>query len=377
MIPIRDSQWRNSTPHVTRALIVINALVWLFMFAALSDQPTFRVLIVPNDDLESGRLEIGRVRDYAVSDRSEFTLRWGAVPELVTGELAGQTATHDFIETNRVTARGELVQGGKGVNLLDGIFLLLTPLTAMFVHGGWMHVIGNLLFLWVFGDNVEDRMGHTRFAIFYVVTGYIAAAAHMWLGGGELVPMFGASGAISGVLGAYLLLFPRALIQVVILVLFFIPIVVPAPVMIGFWFLYNLFFTIVGGQVGVAWWAHIGGFLAGIILVYPFLIGRWRAPTGEIAPQWNIPVGMRDRFRRRPPARSPHLHAGIELQAPPEAEQAPVDENPNVRVIDLATRQPVIVQTSTRRSLRPRWPRRARLRKRKPGSVDAFRDPPT
>ena len=379
MIPIRDSQWRSSTPHVTRTLIIINALVWLFMLFTLSRQPTHFVVIADNDALEANRP--GPTQLYPVSDFSEFTLRFGTVPELVTAELARQSATHDFIEGNRVTRDGQFVAGG-GVDLLNGLFLLLTPLTAMFIHGGWLHVIGNLLFLWVFGDNVEDRMGHARFAIFYVVSGYIAAAAHIYLGGGDLVPMIGASGAISAVLGAYLLLFPRALVQVLIPIVFFIPLVVPAPLMIGFWFLLNIFNGIgeiagdTAGSGGTAWWAHIGGFAGGLLLVYPFLIGRWRAPTGEIAPHWNIPSGMRGRFRR-PPQRPAHLLDGIDLEVPPEVEQALADENPNVRVVDLATRQPLIVRTNTRRSLsrlRPRLPAR---RKRRPGSVDAFRDPPS
>ena len=379
MIPIRDSQWRSSMPHVTRALIIINALVWLFMLLTLSRQPTHFVVIADNDALESNRP--GPTQLYPVSDFSEFTLRFGAVPELVTAELAGRSATHDFIEGNRVTRDGQLVASG-GVDLLDGLFLLLTPLTAMFIHGGWLHVIGNLLFLWVFGDNVEDRMGHTRFAIFYVVTGYIAAAAHIFLGGGDLVPMIGASGAISAVLGAYLLLFPRALVQVLVPIVFFIPMVVPAPLMIGFWFLFNIFNGIgeitgdTSGSGGTAWWAHIGGFAGGLLLVYPFLIGRWRAPTGEIAPQWNIPRGMGGRFRR-PPQRPAHLHDGIDLEAPAEVEGATADENPNVRVVDLATRPPLIVRTNTRRGLsrlRARLPAR---RKRRPGSTDAFRGPPS
>jgi membrane associated rhomboid family serine protease len=381
MIPIRDSQWRSSTPHVTRALIIINALVWLFMLLTLSRGPTHFVVIADNDALESNRP--GPTQLYPVSEFSEFTLRFGAVPELVTSELAGKSATHDFIEGNRVSRDGQFLESG-GVNLFNGFLLLLTPLTAMFIHGGWLHVIGNLLFLWVFGDNVEDRMGHTRFALFYFISGYVAAAAHIYLGGGDLVPMIGASGAISGVLGAYLLLFPRALVQVLIPIVFFIPMVVPAPLMIGFWFLFNIFNGIgdiardTAGSGGTAWWAHIGGFAAGLLLVYPFLIGRWRAPAGEIAPQWNLPTGLRGRFRR-PPQRPPHLHDGIDLEVPPEAEQAPADENPKVRVVDLATRQPLIVQTNTRRGLsrlRLRLPSCPALPKRKPGSIDAFRDPP-
>ena len=145
---------------------------------------------------------------------------------------------------------------------------LLSLVTSMFLHGGFMHLAGNMLFLWVLGDNVEDAMGHKRFVVFYLVAGVAAALAHSLTDPASKVPMIGASGAISGVMGAYLVLHPKARIKV--LVSYFL-VWLPAYVVLGAWiglqFLSAAMDT--GGAGGVAWWAHIGGFSAGIALIFP------------------------------------------------------------------------------------------------------------
>jgi len=145
----------------------------------------------------------------------------------------------------------------------------MTLITSMFMHGGWMHLIGNMLFLWVVGDNVEDSLGHVRFVIFYVLCGILAALAHAVTDPASTVPMIGASGAISGVIGAYLVLHPRATIHT--LVIRFI-VQLPAFVVLGLWAALQAFnaFASLGAPGGVAWWAHIGGLAAGAILVVPF-----------------------------------------------------------------------------------------------------------
>lgn len=143
----------------------------------------------------------------------------------------------------------------------------LTFLTYMFVHGSWMHLLTNMLFLWVFADNVEDAFGHIAFAVFYLICGAIAAGAHVLMAPNSDAPLIGASGAVSGVLGAYLLLYPRA--RVLMLVLIPIPIRISALWVLGFWFalqIYSLWKASGNGAVEVAWWAHIGGFLAGMLL---------------------------------------------------------------------------------------------------------------
>jgi membrane associated rhomboid family serine protease len=146
-----------------------------------------------------------------------------------------------------------------------------TLLTSMFLHGGWMHLIGNMLYLWIFGDNVEDAMGHTRFIVFYVVCGIAAALAQALPDPSSTVPMIGASGAISGVLGAYLLLFPRTHVLVFLpLGVFSRLIHLPALLVLGFWFVLQIISSAMASDEtggGVAWGAHIGGFVAGMILI--------------------------------------------------------------------------------------------------------------
>lgn len=148
-----------------------------------------------------------------------------------------------------------------------------TLLTSMFLHGGWLHLAGNLLFLWVFGDNVEAAMGHLRFLLFYLLCGIAAAFAQAFPDPSATTPMIGASGAISGVLGAYLMLFPRARVLVFVPVVFAPPLVHLAAVwVLGFWFLIQLLSSIFAGtqEGGVAFMAHVGGFLAGMVLVVLF-----------------------------------------------------------------------------------------------------------
>ncbi len=152
-----------------------------------------------------------------------------------------------------------------------------TILTSMFMHGGFLHIGGNMLYLWIFGDNIEDSMGHFRYAVFYLLCGTAAALTQGLVAPSSEAPMIGASGAISGVLGAYLLLHPGATIRVLIFLGFFVTIThIPALVVLGFWFLMQLFSAAVpaSGEAGVAFWAHIGGFVAGLALI-TFFKRRW------------------------------------------------------------------------------------------------------
>jgi len=146
-------------------------------------------------------------------------------------------------------------------------------LTSMFLHGGWLHLIGNLWFLWVFGNNIEDSMGPGRFAVFYLVTGLGATAAHVLTAWSSPVPVVGASGAISGVMGAYIVLYPHVRVITAIVLFFFVRIVaLPAGVLLGFWFVLQLLQGTAAGPAGagVAFWAHVGGFVVGAVLVRAF-----------------------------------------------------------------------------------------------------------
>lgn len=164
--------------------------------------------------------------------------------------------------------------------------------TSMFLHGGVLHLFGNMLFLAIFGDNIEDAMGHGRFLLFYLLCGIAAALAHVAVAPLAGQPMIGASGAVSGVLGAYLLLYPKSWVTILVV---WLPLVLPAWVLLGLWFLLQLFSAFGGGDGGVAWWAHVGGFLAGLALVVPLRYG-----TVPLGGGGHYPKGVRLRSRRGP-----------------------------------------------------------------------------
>jgi membrane associated rhomboid family serine protease len=161
-----------------------------------------------------------------------------------------------------------------------GVHEVLTIFTSMFLHGGWFHLISNMWALYLFGDNVEDRMGHGRYLLFYLLTGAVASLTHILFNPGSPIPTVGASGAISGVLGAYLVLFPTARVVTLVPLWFFFPwfVEIPALIYLGMWFISQLFnglFAlaapgVIGTYGGVAWWAHVGGFVAGLLLVKVF-----------------------------------------------------------------------------------------------------------
>ncbi|UCE85237.1 MAG: rhomboid family intramembrane serine protease [Deltaproteobacteria bacterium] len=230
MFPLRDENPLVRAPVATVAVIAINAAVWVFVQGLGSPEALVRSVCV-----------------------------YGLIP----GEFLGTAAP------------GAVIPLGPDARcVLSGSGTLLTPLTSMFMHGGWFHIIGNLWFLWIFGDNVEDAMGPLRFLVFYLVCGCAAAAAQTVTQPDSLVPMVGASGAIGGVMGAYARLYPRAHIHTFVMLGFYITTIsVPAIAMLGYWFLLQVLGglpTLAGSAAGVAFWAHVGGFAAGVVLVGPF-----------------------------------------------------------------------------------------------------------
>ncbi|HEX6085616.1 MAG TPA: rhomboid family intramembrane serine protease [Thermoanaerobaculia bacterium] len=173
------------------------------------------------------------------------------------------------------------------------IFDLMTIVASMFLHGGLMHIGSNMLYLWIFGDNVEDRLGHFRYLLFYLLCGFLATLAHAVFSPGSRIPAIGASGAIAGVLGAYLILYPHARVMTLIPIFFFITVRhLPAIFILGFWFILQLFVGVGSLGVrdaqdmgGVAYWAHIGGFVAGMALIG--LFGGFRRPRApQPPPPW-------------------------------------------------------------------------------------------
>lgn len=218
MIPIRDTIPSRTTPFVAIGLIIANVAVFLF------------------------ELSLGEDLDLFIS-------AFGLTPFL-TGE---NVANHQYV------------------------WAMLPFFSSMFLHGGWLHLLGNMLYIWIFADNVEDKLGHGRFLLFYVLCGVGAAFAQFYMNPMSEAPMVGASGAIAGVLGAYFLLFPRSRVLTLIPVFVFFSFVeIPAVFFLGFWFLLQFLngalalSSETASAGGVAWWAHIGGFASGMLLVFPF-----------------------------------------------------------------------------------------------------------
>ena len=206
MIPLRDIIPSRTTPYITVTIIALNVMAWLFE------------LSLPRDVLPV------------------FLQVYGVVP---------------------------------------GDFHAPTLISSMFLHGGWSHVIGNMWYLWIFGDNVEDRLGHVTFLIFYLLSGLGAGIVHTVLNPETVVPSVGASGAIAGVLGGYLVSYPFAKVLTLVPIFIFLQVVeIPALIVLGFWFVMQFFYgtaslaaTSANNTGGVAWWAHVGGFVIGMLLI--------------------------------------------------------------------------------------------------------------
>ncbi|MGB3176798.1 MAG: rhomboid family intramembrane serine protease [Albidovulum sp.] len=246
MFPIRDHNPSERVPYVVYGLIAANIIAFL--------------IGLPH--MESERAMLAFWRD------------WAMIPAAVT-------------------------QGGE----LHGV------VTSMFLHAGFMHLAGNMLFLWIFGDNLEDQLGHLGFLIFYLVAGIAAGLSHIIADPNSVIPTVGASGAIGGVMGAYLLLFPKAKVDILLIfIIFFRVFTIPAFVMLGLWFAMQIFSGLStpteGG--GVAYWAHAGGFIAGILMTVPVWLRRgakayWQRTEGhpphpeiDYAPS-NVPIVRRRR----------------------------------------------------------------------------------
>jgi membrane associated rhomboid family serine protease len=239
MFPYRDDNPTLETPVVTLLIIAANVAVWVLV-QGMGQDPS----------LAKSVCELG----------------------LIPAEFLG-----------RVTSGTSIPLSPGEVCVLGVDHHWYTPLSSMFLHGGWLHLIGNMWFLWLFGNNVEDSMGHGRYLGFYLLCGLAAAATQTLVSPDSIAPMVGASGAISGVMGAYIVLYPRVRIHMlVILVIFITRIVVPAYLMLGYWFLLQLVSgSAARSEGGVAFWAHVGGFLAGAALITlfrdPVLVQRHRA----------------------------------------------------------------------------------------------------
>jgi membrane associated rhomboid family serine protease len=252
MFPYRDENETQRTAIVTMAIIGLNVLIWLVVQGAGAALPLARSVC-----------ELG----------------------LIPGELTGSIP----VGTRFPMGPGLVCSTDPGRQVLH-------LLTSMFLHGSWMHLLGNMWFLWLFGNNVEDSMGRLRFVAFYLVSGLAAALGQVVTNPSSAVPMVGASGAISGVMGGYLVLYPRVRVFTLITLGFFLTsVALPAWVMLGYWFLIQFvsglaaFSSEVGG---VAFWAHVGGFVAGVVLVK--LFARPELIAAHRAHQWRPRRLLRD-----------------------------------------------------------------------------------
>jgi len=212
------------------------------------------------------RVDILRTR-AAISNGLLITLNVLAfLYELSLSPRSGRALVYTF---GLVPSHEQLLFAKHGITLGQAI---LPMLTSMFLHGGWMHLLGNMLFLWVFGGSVEETLGHFQYLIFYLICGIGSATVHTAFNWGSKVPTVGASGAISGVMGAFIVLFPRARVTTLIpALLLFFTVRIPAFLMLGYWFFLQFFSGVaslgMSDQGGVAWWAHVGGFVLGAMLV--------------------------------------------------------------------------------------------------------------
>ncbi|MBI4496148.1 MAG: rhomboid family intramembrane serine protease [Deltaproteobacteria bacterium] len=214
-MPLKDDNPTDSLPLVTLGIILANGAVFFHQITL----------------------------DFPLSQR--FLFQWAAVPYQIT--------------------HGEIL------HVPPIIPLPLTLFSSMFLHGGFLHLLGNMLYLWIFGNNIEDRLGHFRFLLFYLLCGLLAAILQISTDPDSTVPMIGASGAIAGILGGYLLLFPRAQVVTLVFIFIFIRILrLPALLILGFWFLVQVMSLGGGLTSNVAFFAHIGGFVSGLILIKPF-----------------------------------------------------------------------------------------------------------
>ena len=236
MIPLRDSIPPSSVPFVNYAIIAICVLAF---FAQASSN-------------DSG---------------NEIVERYGMVPARLThpNEVIVMT-----VQETIQTPTGPLIREREHELASPGVPAWLTLLTCMFLHGGFMHFAGNMWFLHIFGDNVEDRFGHVGYALMYLGTGVIAGLSHLVTNAFSPIPTIGASGAIAGVMGAYLVLYPHSRVQAFMPPIF--NFVLPAPIFLGIWFVIQTFSGLsslgTSESTGVAWWAHIGGFVAGVVLAF-------------------------------------------------------------------------------------------------------------
>lgn len=264
VLPIHDVNPTRRTPVVTYLLLFANVVAFLLSPLALAPV-------------------LGAPSQARVCAQAEFYDRYSAVPkEIIYNQQPTSAATGATAKDTQTGEVGCLIRTPPSYTKNP----VLSVLTAMFLHGGWLHLLGNMLFLYVFGNNVEDRLGRLRFLGFYLLCGYIATYGYSLFTPNSTTPLIGASGAVAGVLGAYLVLFPRAKVWALLTFFFFLPVRLPSWLVLGSWFLLQYTFfrgAGVSGGEGVAYGAHVIGFAVGGVLVWRL---RGQGRRRELSARW-------------------------------------------------------------------------------------------
>jgi membrane associated rhomboid family serine protease len=272
LIPLRDNIPSDHFPVVTVVLIAINVVVFLFL-----QGPSFSLSGADSVETEPV-VEYGAVPYRITHTGDECVLAGAGITEEAPGQFVAVPGEETLLcegtdEFTAVERSGENVP----VKDIDQPPAYLTIFSSMFMHGGWLHIIFNMLFLWIFGNNVEDSMGKPRFAVFYLLGGVAAAAAQVAVSPDSTVPLVGASGAIAAVLGGYALLYPQARVLTLFFLFFIFLVEIPAMILLGVWILLQFLPAVgqlatpeLGGGGGVAYWAHIGGFVFGLAAIKLF-----------------------------------------------------------------------------------------------------------
>lgn len=294
MIPLKDNIPTDRFPVVTVALIVINVLVFVWQLTYSTDpelgQPPYELGNIDQSSLSYGAIPYRITHPSETADCAIGPVETGG-GQLELGVVCPGTPEYDeavLIERQSAAPGSGIVPAGEpsalGLQPLDQAPWFVTLFTSMFMAGGLLHIAGNMLFLWVFGNNIEDSMGRVRFVLFYLTAGLVAVYAQAALDVDSTVPTIGASGAVAGVLGAYALLHPAARVLSLIFIVFFVTLVeIPALILLGIWFVLQFVPALgqvatpeVGGGEGIAYFAHVGGFVFGLATIK--LLARRRSP---------------------------------------------------------------------------------------------------
>ena len=276
MIPLKDNLPTASFPVVTVVLIAINVAFMVWQWTFPTDPQLNQIGL---GEIDQSSLEYGAI-PYRITHPSEQDCSIGAVNDQAEPGVVCPGTT-EFTEAE---ARGE-ANPGVALIPLEQAAWFITLFTSMFMHGGILHIAGNMLFLWVFGNNIEDALGRLKFVLFYLAAGLVAVYSQAALDPGSTVPTIGASGAVAGVLGAYALLHPQARVLTLIFIIFFVTLIeIPALVLLAIWFVLQFIPALgqvatpeAGGGAGIAYFAHVGGFIFGLATIR-LLVRRNRDP---------------------------------------------------------------------------------------------------